>query len=115
MYILNLLRESGRVLIKTSNIPGKYTVIYTNGADYFKVKAIQNKANPYSIKISHYSSTYSSTNFKIHQGTKNLTFFSSYWYITVASEIDSNIFNSDLYWVYIHIYLYNNIKKENPW
>ena len=40
MYIRNLSREYGRVLIKKSNKPGKYTIIYTNGADYCKVNAI---------------------------------------------------------------------------
>ena len=50
--------------LSKSHLHWKYTVIYANGADYFKVNTSQNKANTWSIKSSHYSSTYTSTNVK---------------------------------------------------
>ena len=40
MFIRNLSKKSGRVFIKKSNKPRKYTPIYTNRADYCKVNEI---------------------------------------------------------------------------
>ena len=73
--INNYLIVHGQIKEKiTSNKPGKYTVIYKNGVDDCKVRSSQNKANPWSIKSSHYSSTYTSPNFKTPQENNKLPF-----------------------------------------
>ena len=59
---------------KINHLHLNYCVIYTKGGDYCKVSTSQNKANPWSIKSSHYSITYTSTNVKVPQENKKLLF-----------------------------------------
>ena len=65
-YLVDIINSS-ITCAKISHLHSKYTLMYTKKADYCKVNTSQNKANPWSIKSSHYSSTYTSNNFTIPQ------------------------------------------------
>ena len=66
-FHLGEIINSSITFSKINHLHWNYNVAYTKGGDYCKVSTSQNKADPWSIKISHYSITYTSKNLKVTQ------------------------------------------------